>query len=221
MLVHSIKVRPFEKEDRQAVRNICFMTGYMGEPADIYWSDIESFADMWCGYYTDMEPESCFVAEIDGEVVGYSLGCFDSKNAWNPAMIGMKHAFNRGLMFTKGTGPAMWRTLSDVLSDLISKRRLPQKPFLDPRWPSHMHIDILEQGRRMGMGRELVESIKQRFISLGSPGLHLETVLENQNAVKFFRSVGFKDYGEPLELPGIRAKDGSRLHGHVMVMDLK
>ncbi len=214
-------VRQFQPEDRSAVREICYLTGYLGESAEYYWKDRESFSDMWSGYYTDKEPESCFVAEVDGKVVGYSLGCFDSKNAWNPASVGTRHALFRGLIFTKGTGPAMWRTLFDVSSDLVLRRQLPMKPFMDSRWPSHLHIDILEEGRKLGLGKELINNIRDRFKTMGSPGLHLETVLENRNAVAFFKAMGFEVYGEPETLPGIRAKDGTRLHGLVMTMDLK
>jgi GNAT superfamily N-acetyltransferase len=132
----------------------------------------------------------------------------------------MKHALKRGLIFTKGTGPAMWRTLFDVSSDLVIKRKPPMKPFIDSRWPSHLHIDILQEGRGTGFGKELINRIIDRFRQMGSPGLHLETVLENRNAVQFFKAMGFQEFGDTPELPGIRAKDGSRLHGLVMIMDL-
>ena len=58
-------VRGYRPEDRPAVRRICHVTGYMGDPADWYWADEDSFADTWTGYYTDKEPESCGVVELD------------------------------------------------------------------------------------------------------------------------------------------------------------
>ena len=39
---------------------------------------------MFTSYYTDAEPQSALVAELDGEVAGYLLGCVDSRRAWNP-----------------------------------------------------------------------------------------------------------------------------------------
>src|SRR5437870_9756007 len=72
-----VVVRPYVHEDRAAVRHICFQTGYMGEPADFMWRDRESWADMFSGYYTDVEPDSAFVVEIDGSVSGYLLGAVD------------------------------------------------------------------------------------------------------------------------------------------------
>jgi hypothetical protein len=67
------------------VRGIAFQTGFMGDPADWYWRDFASFADIWTSYYTDREPESAFVAESNGRVVGYLFGCVESARAPSPA----------------------------------------------------------------------------------------------------------------------------------------
>lgn len=61
-----VVVRPYAGADRAQVRRICHETGYMGDPAGWFWRDVESFADMFSGYYTAREPESAFVVEIDG-----------------------------------------------------------------------------------------------------------------------------------------------------------
>ncbi|HEV2309501.1 MAG TPA: GNAT family acetyltransferase, partial [Acidimicrobiia bacterium] len=58
-------VRPYDVGDRAAVRDVCYRTGYMGEPIDWQWRDESSFADLFCGYYPDGEPESAFVVEAD------------------------------------------------------------------------------------------------------------------------------------------------------------
>ena len=60
------------------MRRVCVATGYMGDPIAWQWRDPESFADLFTAHYTDREPESSMVAELDGRVVGYLLGCRDS-----------------------------------------------------------------------------------------------------------------------------------------------
>ena len=45
-----------------------------GRPIDPVFQDRELFADYLTSYYTDIEPESCFVLEQNGRVVGYLLG---------------------------------------------------------------------------------------------------------------------------------------------------
>ena len=213
-------VRPFRTEDRAAVRRICHVTGHMGEPADWYWSDEESFADMWTGYYTDREPESAFVGEIGGRVVGYLLGCVDSRNAWHPAQVGGRHSLHRALPLRPGTAGTIWRTAQDFVSDIALRRKTVRGPFLDSRWPSHLHIDILREGRGSGIGRALIDMWIARLRALQSPGCHLETLAENSHARAFFTAMSFEAIGEPMLLPGVRASDGSRLHSLVMVRSL-
>ncbi len=69
-----IRLRPYQKADRSAIIQICHATGYMGEDATLYFFDRKLFALMHALYYTDYEPENCFVAEVDGRVVGYIIG---------------------------------------------------------------------------------------------------------------------------------------------------
>ena len=61
-------VRKYRAEDRDAVRRICYDTGLMGHPIDPCFGCFELFSDYWMNYYTDYEPESAFVAELDGQV---------------------------------------------------------------------------------------------------------------------------------------------------------
>src|SRR6187397_1830310 len=67
-------IRGYKASDRAAVRNLCCATGFLGEPIDPVFSDNELFADFLTTYYTDKEPESSFVLEVDGEIRGYLLG---------------------------------------------------------------------------------------------------------------------------------------------------
>src|SRR5919108_5903995 len=68
-------IRGYRRSDRDAVRKLCCETGFLGEPIDPVYEDRELFADFLTTYYTDHEPESSFVLEMDGEIRGYLLGC--------------------------------------------------------------------------------------------------------------------------------------------------
>src|SRR2546425_10447377 len=74
-------IRGYKTSDRTAVRNLCCATGFLGDPIDPVFQDRELFADFLTTYYTDWEPESSFVLEIDGEIRGYLLG--SRKPLWN------------------------------------------------------------------------------------------------------------------------------------------
>src|SRR5437773_781119 len=67
-------IRSYRATDRAAVRRLCCQTGFLGEPINPVYEDCELFADFLTTYYTDLEPESSFVLEIEGELKGYLLG---------------------------------------------------------------------------------------------------------------------------------------------------
>src|SRR3984893_2920896 len=67
-------IRSYQASDRVAVRKLCCDTGFLGHPIDPVFQDRELFADFLTTYYTDHEPESSFVLEIDGQIRGYLLG---------------------------------------------------------------------------------------------------------------------------------------------------
>ncbi len=67
-------IRSYRESDREAVRRLCCQTGFLGEPIDPVYEDRQLFADFLTTYYTDHEPESSFVLEVDGEIRGYLLG---------------------------------------------------------------------------------------------------------------------------------------------------
>jgi ribosomal protein S18 acetylase RimI-like enzyme len=194
----------------------------MGEPIDWQWRDPASFADMFTGYYTDREPESAFVVEVGGVVSGYLLGCVDSHRAWNPGAVAGRHIVRRGIAFRPGTAAVVWRTFSDVAVDVARRRlHLRDLEFDDPRWPAHLHIDLLPPARGRGAGRKLVHDWFARLRDHGVNGCHLQTMAENSDAIAFFAALGFHRHGDPQLVPGLRARGGGRLHSQVMVTELE
>ena len=208
-------VRPYRAADRDAVRAIAYAVGFMGEPADWYWGDFPSFANIWTGYYTDHEPASAFVAEVDGRVVGFLVGCVDSATAPTAEDAIRREVLRRFLLLRPGTAGFLWRAVRDA-----RHTPAPATAVHDPRWPSHLHINLLPQARRGGMGRQLVQAWLARLRVIGSPGCHLTTMVENQRAIAFFERSGFRREGDPHLLPGMRLRTGERMHLQVMVQDL-
>jgi ribosomal protein S18 acetylase RimI-like enzyme len=217
--VADVLVRPYAPADRARVRHICFVTGYIGEPVAWQWRDAESFANIFTGYYTDAEPESALVAEIDGEVTGYLLGCVDSRRAWNPAKVVGRQITHRGIAFRPGTAGFIWRSFGDVIVD-AAHRRLPPAPFADTRWPAHLHIDLLPQARGRGVGTALMRTWLGALREARVPGCFLETIAENTGAVAFFEAMGFEKRRPPIPAPGLRSPRGERHHVQLMVQSL-
>jgi ribosomal protein S18 acetylase RimI-like enzyme len=220
MIMGDVRIRPYEARDRARVRHICFVTGYIGEPVEWQWRDPESFSDIFSGYYTDAEPESALVAEVDGEVRGYLLGCVDSTRAWNPATVVGRQITRRGIAFRPGTARFVWRSVGDVIVDAAHKR-LPPAPFADPRWPAHVHIDLLRDARGRGVGMALMRRWLETLRSKGVPGCYLETIAENTGAIAFFEAMGFEKRRRPIPAPGLRSPRRERHHLQLMVQSLQ
>ncbi len=212
-------VRPYEGRDRAQVRRICHVTGFMGDPVDWLWRDAESFADLFTSYYTDAEPQSALVVDLDGVAAGYLLGCVDTRTAWNPAMIFGRHLLRRGIGFRPGTAGVVWRSLRDVVIDGL-RGRLPPASVYDDRWPAHLHIDLLPSIRGSGMGATLMRTWLGALREQGVRGCHLETMGENHRAMAFFESTGFHRHGASAPVPGFRSPTGERLTVQLMVQSL-
>jgi ribosomal protein S18 acetylase RimI-like enzyme len=192
----------------------------MGEPAAWMWRDVESFADLFTSYYTDAEPQSALVVELDGVVAGYLLGCVDSTTAWNPASIFGRHFIRRGIGLRPGTAGMVWRSFGDVAVAAV-RRRLPPVAFSDERWPAHLHIDLLPQVRGLGVGATLMRRWLDSLRAGGVPGCYLETLGENHGAVAFFESMGFRRHGALSAAPGLRSPTGQHHTVQVMVQSLE
>ena len=218
-MASSITVRPYRPGDRAAVRQICHFTGYMGDPISWQWRDRESFADTFSSYYTDREPESSLVAELDGQVVGYLLGCRRSALVGDPIQPIYRHLLGRGLLVRAGTAGVLWRSVRDGLVELAHRRPLARE-LSDPAFPAHLHINLLPAARGQGVGRQLVSRWFATLVAEGVPGCHLATWAENAGAIAFFGSVGFRPLGPAVAMPGMRSPSGARHHVQWMATEL-
>jgi len=210
------EIRAYEPSDREAIRRICFETGYMGEPIDWLWPDRESFADLITRYYTDREPESILVATRSGRVVGYLTGCVDSERARGAAVREIRRLIRNGALLEPGFASFLGRVLIDVVRD----RGAPEEALSSARWPAHLHIDFLPEGRGKGLGRRIMSQWFERLRSLGTPGVHLGTFAENLPAIRFFEACGLARHAAPRRAPGFRTRDGQRMHLQWMTRSL-
>ena len=179
------------------------------------WGHEESLAEVYLTPYLDLEPESAFVALVDGRLAGYLVGCVDeshfpSEEERLEAVIRKYKLFRR---------PESRRFFARAAYDtvLLKLRRQPTAGELtDPRWPSHLHIDLLPIGRGNGAADGLMNLWFDRLRELGSPGCYLQTSAENTRAVRFFERMGFEKHGDNPVVPGSR-HEGKRMHQQTMV----
>jgi GNAT superfamily N-acetyltransferase len=207
------RIRKYNEGDREAIQDICYLTGYMGDSAAHFWRHKPSFVEVWTSYYRDHEPTSVYVAIRDDSVVGYLTGCVDTASATKSEDLIGSVIKKYGLLFRPGTAGFLWRAIIDGIKD----KQVATGELIDERWPSHLHINLLPMARGAGLGVALMESWLDQLKQFSSPGCHLGTLVENVRAVSFFEKIGFKAHGESSLVSGMRGPTGERLHQQFMV----
>jgi GNAT superfamily N-acetyltransferase len=207
-------IRAFTDRDRPGLRRLFARAGE-GAPTESLWGHEDSEADVYLTPYMDLEPDSLFIAWVGEEMVGYLTGCLDgtampSESARMDAAI-RKHR----LVLRRRPAAFFARSLLDMA--ICTLRRQPTAGELDdPRWPSHLHMNVLPEARGSGVGAALMHRWLDRVREHGSPGCYLQTLVENTGAVRFFARMGFEPHGPTPLVPGIRY-GGRRLHQQTMV----
>ena len=165
-------VRQFEEKDREFVRSICRRTGLKGGPTSLFFEDETIMSILYADYYMDHEAESCFVAEVDGRVVGYVLGCKDTRKKKRVLLAKIyPRVFVRILwkMFTfqyrkKETYQTLWWVVWRAWREGL---RVP----LD-KYPSHAHFNTEATYRGYGLGERLSKAMRKHWLQHGVKGYH-------------------------------------------------
>ncbi|MCP2292493.1 GNAT family N-acetyltransferase [Nocardia amikacinitolerans] len=212
-----MEIRRFTESDRVELRALARRAG-TGAPTESLWGHAESEAAVYLDPYMDIEPESLFVAVRDGALVGYLAGCVDSA-AFPSEDERIEAAIRRyRLVFRRGPAAFFARAALDALSAKL-RRQPTAGDFTDPRWPSHLHINVAEEGRGTGAADGLITRFLEHAAAAGSPGCHLQTLVENTRAVRFFERTGFTERGPAPLVPGLRHR-GKPVHQQTMVRAL-
>jgi hypothetical protein len=165
-------IRPYRPADREAVREICRMTAFRNLGAAAAFEDGESFADYWTRYYTDFEPQSAWVAEQDGRVIGYVLGCLDTRRQIRVMARRIVPPVLTRVLRRWVTGryrqPVSHRFLRWLV--LKSWREAPHIPL--ERFPAHYHCNILPDGYQQHLYSRLALTFVADAARRGCPGVH-------------------------------------------------
>ncbi|WP_328392295.1 GNAT family N-acetyltransferase [Nocardia sp. NBC_00416] len=209
-----MRIRPFHETDRDALRQL-FVRAGEGSPTESLWGHPESEAGIYLEPYMDHEPESLFLAEDDGALVGYLTGCLDTA-AFLSEEQRIADAIRRHRLVLRRR-PAAFFARSALDAAAVALRRDPSAGEIrDPRWPAHLHINIAPEARGTGAADGLMHRWFDRLTATGAPGCHLQTLVENTRAVRFFERMGFTAYGPTPLVPGLRYR-GARVHQRTMI----
>ncbi|MEU4417072.1 GNAT family N-acetyltransferase [Nocardia salmonicida] len=209
-----MEVRGFKDSDRAELR-LLFGRAGQGSPTESLWGHTDSEAAVYLDPYMESEPESLFVAEEGGELVGYLTGCV-STVAFPSEDTRIADALRRYRPFrTRQAVVFFGRSTVDVLGAAI-RRTATAGEFDDPRWPAHLHINVAPEARGTGAAAGMMDLWFDRLVAEQVPGCHLQTLVENVRAVRFFERMGFTPHGETPTVPGLRYR-GARVRQLTMV----
>ncbi|MCX5681999.1 MAG: GNAT family N-acetyltransferase [Candidatus Omnitrophica bacterium] len=151
-------------------------------------ADEEVLADALTIYYTDYEPDSCFVAASNGKVVGYIIGTRNVVKAdkiFQKKIIFslIKKAVQRKIFFRKNTLKFFFRVFwSAVKGEFVT-------PNFSKDYPAMLHINIDEHFRGQQVGSRLIAHYLN-FLKINKiSGVHFGTISEK--AKNFFIKNGF------------------------------
>jgi hypothetical protein len=188
-------VRQFEERDRQTIRQIC-SDAALEKPNPQFHEDRELAPLYFTDYYLDYEPESCFVGEVGGRVVGYLVGCKDTR------------AFHR--IFHRRYLPRIvarlgWKLLTlqyrkketyRMLWWMIAERfQRPEKLSIPlDEYPAHTHLNLVPAYRGCGLSNQLSRVFRAHLKELGITGLHAILIEKAGDDSLFNRFSGRRSY---------------------------
>lgn len=183
-----VKIRKYRKKDRDDVRRIACDTGFLGKPIDPIFEDRDLWADALTSYYLDIEPESCFVAEDNGRVIGYLLGCVD---LWKQELYikAIKLRMIAKVAFRYLFAGYNRRTKKFIRYLLFTRMGEEAKPV---RSFAHFHINLEPKYRDIGIGTRLVKNFFDYLSKKDVKGVYVQTFsFDSSRSVNFFRKLGF------------------------------
>lgn len=185
----SVVIRNAKYRDREAIIEICYET----RSVEVAIEDKSLFAYRWALDYLEQSPDVCYVAELEGQVVGYLVAtpntelhnqCFLRK--WGSGQNGpveQQHPLRQMLTTPDDFGP-LWR------QDLA-------------KYPAHLHMNLTAKCQGQGVGASMVKALEAKLVSQGIPGIHLGVGIENDRAVRFYQRQGYQLMASsPLETMG-------------------
>jgi ribosomal protein S18 acetylase RimI-like enzyme len=182
-------VRPYRAEDRAAVLQIAADTAFFGAPVETFMDDRRMMQDAFIAYYTDYEPEHLWIAEAEGEVVGYLTGSTGGARASRGKTRTAAAAAFRLLTFRYRVGRLTRRYFGRLVVAILRG----EYPHADLKvYPAELHINLTEGARGLGLGKGLMNACLDQMAATGVPGIHLNTTSLNAVAVRMYEKLGFQ-----------------------------
>jgi len=180
-------IRRYQPSDRSAVRRLAGDTAHFGEPIERFFDAREVFLDAFATFYTDVSDNYLWVALDNGKLIGYLMGCPDTRDydAWFRSNV-KRVAWRAATLRYRG----VFTRKSITYMRRYARLRVPNVD-LSP-YPAHLHINTRADRRGSGVGNALMQAYLDQLRNENVSGVHLETSSENKIAVPWYERLGFQ-----------------------------
>jgi len=185
----TLDVRLYQSSDRESVFRIAADTAFFGDPVEKFLDDRRLFCDAFCASYIDLEAEQCWIATAGDEVVGFLLGCTDTRThdrRWRRQYL--LKLLQRAVSGFYRIGERTWRYALELAGAYLRK----EIPIVNLRtYPAHLHINLDARWRGYGLDSRLIGAYLDQLRQLKVPGVHLMTTSKNGIACHLYEKMGF------------------------------
>lgn len=168
-------IRPYQEKDKENVRFVCLNSDGPNEHCE---ETNFYILTTYCDYYIEQEPENCFVAVDENDrAVGYVICTEDYDKYFAGITAGYVQRFPE--------------ENEDARNGILHSAD-PQREY-KAEYPAHLHIDLLPEYQRMGIGHKLVDALCAHLRAKGIPGVMLTAGPDNVKGRNFYRKYGFTE----------------------------
>ncbi len=172
-----ITIRPYQKKDFRYVQDICVATSSFA--SDDTPVNRALLCAMYCDYYLDNQSSHCFVAVDENDIpVGYILCAVDTDDYQEK--------------MAENYLPLVRKLSSKQYFEYNAQLKIAER-YVRSGYTAHLHVDILSDYHRQGIGTQLVNALQDHLKALYVEGLHLVCSSKNEVARAFYEKMGFED----------------------------
>jgi len=171
-------IRKYLPSDKERLRHICKET--TGEENKKNAALLESIPIIFNDYFTENEPDNVFVAVNEENIaVGYVICSTD-------ILLFRKKMLSEYSKRVRKTYPAsLFMHYASVAAVLITKKQ----------YRTHLHIDILPEAQRQGLGTKLIDALCSHLKTKGIKNVSVLTISRKSMGYKFYKKYGFRQVG--------------------------
>jgi len=189
-------IRHYRKEDRASIERVNFETGFLGQSMN----KLISSPKLWSWgikHYLDYEPESIFVLEENGQVLGYVLGFLEEFKYDKKKMVLKSILRNSRFIWSLVLQDKIFWLDKLRESFVVFSHALFSGRFKEPNNSGHIHINLLPSVRGSGAGSQLLQRFLEYAKKKGTKTVYANSYQWAESIDKnFWIKNGFKEYSK-------------------------